>query len=245
MDAGASSLHSPAFVSLLQRTQDVLSAEPGLAADEVYGGSPQLFEAALRWAETGEIPGTVTQMEGFAPAPMHIVTKAQPAFCAVTEGSIYDLLTVLQPDTFSCLAGAYPLSSTDGRLGLQVKSATDFAMSSSLREADLAWAFIRYCLSGRKSPSFAQGGGVRYYCGDTLPVNKDNFVLLAQAAGESAKSQNGPCMEFFDFQPVDGDGLLALMDGILAQSPVSLGRYNLDLQDYLDEFYVNGLTTAE
>ena len=35
------------------------------------------------------------------------------------------------------------------------------------------------------------------------------------------------------------------MDEIVGMDPVSLGKYRVGVQDYLDEFYVNGLTTAE
>ena len=35
------------------------------------------------------------------------------------------------------------------------------------------------------------------------------------------------------------------MDELLTNDPVDLGKYNIDLQDYLDEFYINGLTTPE
>ena len=39
--------------------------------------------------------------------------------------------------------------------------------------------------------------------------------------------------------------MLADLDEILSYPLVPVDYYNVDVQDYLDEFYKNGLTTAE
>ena len=49
----------------------------------------------------------------------------------------------------------------------------------------------------------------------------------------------------YQLEEVDGQAMEDLMDEILTMDPVSMGKYNLDLDDYLDEYYVNELTTAE
>ena len=38
---------------------------------------------------------------------------------------------------------------------------------------------------------------------------------------------------------------MELMDELLLGSSDNIGKYNVDVQDYLDEYYVNELTTAE
>lgn len=47
------------------------------------------------------------------------------------------------------------------------------------------------------------------------------------------------------YPDIDPDALVAEMDRILSHNPVCMDFYPLDVQDYLDEFYKNGLTTAE
>ena len=48
-----------------------------------------------------------------------------------------------------------------------------------------------------------------------------------------------------DFEPVNGEEIVAFMDEVLSHSPVNIGKYNVDVQEFLDEYYVNELITAE
>lgn len=250
LEAGAASFDSPAFLSFLDRTRNALWEEPQLQTEEEWNiGNGQMFEAAMRYRETGEIPDSVVMYDSQMniPAPKNVVTKAQPAFCALAQGSVYDFLTIAQPQAFQYLTGALPLASTDGRLGINVVSGTDFAMPASLQNSGLAWEFIKFCLSTRKSVGFSQSGtgAPLYYCGNGLPVNRENLALLLEAAADSIQKESSPSAEMFNFQPVDQEEAIVAIEGILEQNPVALCKYNLDLQDYLDEYYVHNLTTPE
>lgn len=48
-----------------------------------------------------------------------------------------------------------------------------------------------------------------------------------------------------NFSGIDPEALLEKIEEILTLNPVYADAYNVDVQEYLDEFYVNGLTTAE
>ena len=48
-----------------------------------------------------------------------------------------------------------------------------------------------------------------------------------------------------NYKGIDPESLLAKLDEMLTCDPVNVNAYNVDVQEYLDEFYVNGLITAE
>ena len=47
------------------------------------------------------------------------------------------------------------------------------------------------------------------------------------------------------YRDLDPDALVAEMDRILSHNPVCMDFYPLDVQEYLDEYYVNDLISAE
>ena len=48
-----------------------------------------------------------------------------------------------------------------------------------------------------------------------------------------------------NYKGIDPESLLAKLDEMLTCDPVNANAYNVNVQEYLDEFYVNGLITAE
>ena len=119
-------------------------------------------------------------------------------------------------------------------------------MPASLKNKDLAWEFIKYCLSKRDDLTFDRYGdnGCAYYC-NGIPVNRAMYRQMAEDMPNYVKGDGTVGFALYQFEKVDGQAMENLMDEILTMAPVSIGKYNLDVDDYLEEFYVNELTTAE
>lgn len=145
------------------------------------------------------------------------------------------------------VAGPFSLTSTDGQLGVTVLSET-FAVPSSMQDKELAWEFIKYCLSERENLTFNRFGytGQDFYLREAMPVNRANFIKMAEKMpAYIADNFSAPGSERLRYDPVDGKEMEAYMDELLTHDPVNLGKFNINLQDYLDEFYVSQLTTPE
>ena len=65
------------------------------------------------------------------------------------------------------------------------------------------------------------------------------YIAAGNAYGTSLIGYPG------NYMGIDPEALLAELDEILTCDPVNVNAYNVNVQEYLDEFYVNGLITAE
>ena len=151
----------------------------------------------------------------------------------------YALLYLEQPMEY--VAGPYPLLSSDGKLGLL--SREEFAIPSSCKNPDLAWEFIKYCIGPREKDriDFAHFGWPTLYTTD-LPLSKTNLYYHLQDLVENGNSGGIVNYQFEDF---DRDSVMSKVNEIFSLPLVNLNSYGVDVQEYLDEFYVNELTTAE
>ncbi len=244
LDSKEVSFDSPEFIDFLTRTRAVINDDPKLKPNSELGrGSGPLLDHALRYQATGEVSPYLEMGDEAFNYWVHMATLGRPSFASVDELEMYALLTMQQPLEYA--AGPYLLTSTDGRLGVSARY-DNFAMPSSLQNKELAWEFIKYCMGERENLTFDHYGytGCGYYA-DGLPVNKANFAKMAEDA--PAYLQGAEIMDYagMEFESVDGEQLKEKMEALLSAAPVDMGKYNIDLQDYLDEFYINELTTPE
>ena len=237
------SFGSPEFVTFLERSQKVINDDPDLEpVSELSRGYAVIFDQSIAYQETGKVSPYI-QMPEEMNYWEHMATLGRPSLAVEENLQLVQLASRLYP--LEHIAGPYPLVSTDGHLGLSAGT-DNFAMPTSLKNKELAWAFIKYCLSERDDLTFDRYGynGCAYYC-NGIPVNRAMYRLMAEDMPNYVKSEGTVGFALYQFEEVDGQAMEGLMDNILAMAPVSLGTYNLDVGDYLDEFYVNGLTTAE
>lgn len=248
LEQKVSLLDSPACIRFLERTGKTRNDDPELNPEnEVARGEKTDFEGALRFQNTGKVDDSFEYYASNGiPCYKNIVTKSRPAFALKAELSLQDFLEA-QQHKMEFTAGPYPLTSTDGQLGVTVLSET-FAMPSSMQDKGLAWEFIKYCLSEREDLTFDHFGytGQGYYMREAMPVNRANFMKMAEEMPEYIRNNfSAPGYERLQYDLVDRKGMEAYMDDILKKAPVNLGKYSVDLQDYLDEYYLHGLSTPE
>ena len=234
---------SQEFISFLQRSQNVINDDPDLEPiSELSRGYAVIFDQSIAYQETGKVSPYI-QMPEEMNYWEHMATLGRPSLAVEENIQMVQLTSRLYP--LEHIAGPYPLVSTDGHLG--ISAGTDnFAMPASLKNKDLAWEFIKYCLSKRDDLTFDRYGdnGCGYYC-NGIPVNRAMYRQMAEDMPNYVKGDGTVGFALYQFEKVDGQAMENLMDEILTMAPVSIGKYNLDVDDYLEEFYVNELTTAE
>ena len=237
--------NSPEFVDFLERTAATGNSDPELSYDnwEIGLMDSGLFNEQIRFQETGKLeegyfglPGSYTyeQYGGVA-------QKSRPAMAALEPVVYYTLPYLEQPMEYE--AGPYPLLSSDGKLGLL--SREDFAIPSSCKNPDLAWEFIKYCISpredSRNSMGFSHLGSPCHYTND-LPFSKTNLYYNLKRLAE--KGDSGQSV-IYPVESLDIDLVTDKVNEIFSLPLVNLNSYGVNVQEYLDEFYVNELTTAE
>lgn len=249
LEHGTVTFDSPEFVRFLERTRAVVNEAPVLVEDTGKNLAGSLYmEATLAYQETGALPVSIQSIEieaGFSD-PANMVREAQKSFAVYQGMDIYDTLSLPQ-SALDHLVGPFPVTSTDGQLGLSTYYA-DFIMPSSLKNSDIAWEFIKYCLSDRKYLKFDRYGftSCNYYDGSTLPINRKNLAAKVEhVLVHGADGVNILGFEQNHFGHTTGEEIVARLEEILSHSPTSLGLYNVDVQDFLDEYYINELTTPE
>lgn len=238
---------SPAFVDFLARSRDIGHEDPGLDPEKEAGfGSGMLLEATLRYRDTGEMSAWADYFDqaGY-PQDKNTILKARPALCSMVETLAPFEIVESRQHSFQ-YAVPCVLTSSAGQLGISCVDET-FAMPQCMENKELAWEFIKYCLRGREDVTFDRFGhtGQGYYTHMGIPVNRANYRKIMEDAPNSLAGMGGAGCEYLHFDPVDGADMEGYMDGLLAHGPVDLGKYSIDLQDYLDEFYINGLTSPE
>lgn len=242
LENNTASFDSPEFLTFLQRTQNVINDEP--IQDIVGWGNWYYMEMALNYDETGEISSPFVQSITSA---KKVVTSSRDSFCTVAQVNIYDTISMFQ-QSYDYLAGPYPVLSTNGHLGIYADQG-EFMMPASMKNKELAWEFMKYCISERADLTFNGyddfPGTDTFFTSIAIPVNKPNYGRMAEESVEQVKYVNGNGFEILDFEPVNGEEIVAFMDEVLSHSPVNIGKYNVDVQEFLDEYYVNELITAE
>ena len=242
LENNTASFDSPEFLTFLQRTQDVINDEP--IQDIVGWGNWYYMEMALNYDETGEISSPFVQSITSA---KKVVTSSRDSFCTVAQVNIYDTISMFQ-QSYDYLAGPYPVLSTNGHLGIYADHG-EFMMPASMKNKELAWEFMKYCISEREDLTFNGyddfPSTATFFTQFGIPVNKSNYGRIAEESVEQVKYVNGNGFEILDFEPVNGEEIVAFMDEVLSHSPVNIGKYNVDVQEFLDEYYVNELITAE
>ena len=241
LNTGESSFDSPEFIDFLSRTSQILNEEPNLVPKAVGSLDIGLADDALTFQAGEEIDAEAKYWENADPLFVSLIEDAMPFF-AVPGESVSERGLFIEQFPFDNLAGPYLLANSKGDVG--VRSYETFAIPSSMKEKELAWEFIKYCMSDREDTRFIQAGYPFEYT-NNIPVNCANWKTLVQRVsdgiGFGAASAGVPS----NFNGADVDQVLADLDEVLSYPLVPIYYYNVDVQDYLDEFYKNGLTTAE
>ena len=235
--------NSPEFVDFLERTAATGNSDPELSYDnwEIGLMDSGLFNEQIRFQETGKLEERYFGLPGSYTYEQYggVAQKSRPAMAALEPVVYYTLPYLEQPMEYE--AGPYPLLSSDGKLGLL--SREDFAIPSSCKNPDLAWEFIKYCISPREKDrmDFSHLGNPCFYSND-LPLSKTNLYYSLEDLVENG---NRGCIVNYQFEPFDIAVVIDQLNEIFSLPLVNLNSYDVDVQEYLDEFYVNELITAE
>ena len=234
---------SPEFVKFLEGTAATENSDPELSYEnwEIGLMDSGLFNEQIRFRETGKLEERYFGPPGSYGYEQYggIAQKSRSAMAALEPVVHPTLLYLEQPMEY--VAGPYPLLSSDGKLGLL--SREEFAIPSSCENPDLAWEFIKYCIGPREKDriDFAHFGWPTLYTTD-LPLSKTNLYYHLQDLVENGNSGG---IVNYQFEPFDRDSIMDKVNEIFSLPLVNLNSYGVDVQEYLDEFYVNELTTAE
>ena len=234
---------SPEFVDFLACSRDVINEEPGLdpiALEWVGNCNGAIADEILRWQDTQTPPTTFSYSNDEDFGLTRLVKNARRSFATVEQMEIYSLANLQYPLEY--MAGPYPLLNSEGGLRLTTRDA--FAVPACHPNPELAWEFIRYCLAERDNMSFAVSdwSAGRPYT-SYIPAHQANFRKMAAWLPEYVKAVDVVGYPIFD--PIDVDALQAGLDFGLGQELFSRLSYNLSMDDYLDEFYLQELTTPE
>lgn len=247
LETKSANFASPEFAAFLERTRNVLSGDPDLNLyNELGHGSGIDMNESIEYRKTGKLSPYITIWPKSVNNRFEHKAMAKPALAVEQELQLYDIAHSTQ-QPFEHVVGPFPFVSTDGHLVVTAGYGDNFAMPSCLKNKELAWEFIKYCFSERKDLTFDRFGytSCHYYLDPSIPVNKANYCKMADDLPTFVKSGFVYEYLFNEFDPVDGEELLKSMEEILTMKPTNPGKYNVDVQDYLDEFYINELTTPE
>ena len=230
---------SPEFIEFLTRTNNALNEDPGLDQQLLgMGNNGGLLDANISYRKTGKYPENIFAWK--ADTFKTVVENARPGFFVLEDSFLPNLITMQQPKEYA--VGPYPLTSSDGKLG--VRSVEEFCVPVSMKNQPLAWEFIRYCISARDREylDFAEMGSSAAYT-NRIPLCKTTFQnMLADI------DQNGLhdlSVGYSDFDTIDPAAMTEMMDRILDRPIVNIDLYSVDVDEFLLEFYDNGLTTPE
>ncbi len=234
---------SPEFVDFLKGTAAIENSDPELSYEnwEIGLMDSGLFNEQIRFQETGKLEERYFGLPGSYDYEEYggVAQKSRSALATLEPVVDCTLPYLEQPMKYE--AGPYPLLSSDGKLGLI--SREDFAIPSSCENPDLAWEFIKYCISPREKDrmDFSHLGNPCHYTND-LPLSKTNLYYSLEDLVENG---NNGCIVNYQFEPFDIVAVIDQLNEIFSLPLVNLNSYNVDVQEYLDEFYINELTTAE
>ena len=241
LNAGTSNFESPEFVSFLERTQAANAEDPDLDYEEERGVMDSgIFNEQIRFQTTGGIMDSAfcigaLDVDRF----QNMLYKSRPAFASVETVMNYYIVYMEYPMEY--LAGPYPLVSSNGMLGL--RSRESFSIPSSCTTKELAWEFIKYCISPREEEwvTFSHLGSPGMYTND-IPISKTNFQNNLKHYAECG---NRGAIVGYKPDSLDTEAVTKRFEQVLSLPLVNSGTYGIDVQEFLDEYYVNGLGTAE
>ncbi len=234
LEAGESYYQSPEFIEFLTRTGALREADKeGLdLLYQVAGMAPQDMEWLLKTWESGEEPD-----REFTPEHMQVLyDEMHPAIAVSSDIMAQELGYLGGP--LKHLAGPYPVVSTKGQLGIYTNE--NFALPSSMKNPDLAWKFITFCIKEREN--MVLGGN--YYTG-RIPINKKNFVHEMDFLRTNGMAYQGSHFSGYDQKSIDPQVCAEKLDAFLSMPLVNKQVYVVDMDEYLKEFYDNQLTTPE
>lgn len=241
LNAGTSSFESPEFISFLERTQAIDDEDPDLDYETERGVMDYgLFNEQIRLQKTGKM---LDSAFGLSPdlneQYKDMASRCRPAFANVQPVMTYPLLHIDSPMEY--VAGPLPLVSSNGILGLT--SRESFAIPSSCKNKELAWEFIKYCVSPRdeERPDFTHLGYPGFVTCD-IPVSKTNFQTLLELFIQ--KGYWGT-ITAYKFDSIDTESATKHLDEVLSLPLVNSGSYGIDVNEFLDDYYVHELGTAE
>lgn len=226
LEADTASFDSPECIRFLERTDQVINDEPAWNAETDYNHLTSVqADQLLRYRNTGEEPKVSERR-------MHLVKGGRESFITVEYISLLHFQDYGDPMEY--MAGPVILNSTNGKT--VVNSGEDLILPVSMKDPALAWDFIKYCISEMDSvPGFDP----------SIPVNKNTFLNTMETISYIAANVDG----YRDYRvPEEVDGELAVdrLEKALTGTATDIKFYgSADLQPFLDEFYIDGLTTAE
>ena len=241
LNTGESSFDSPEFINFLSHTSQILNEEPNLDSDGIGRIKIGLADDALTFQSGKELDQEAKFWENADPFWVSMIEDVMPFF-AVPDDAMSERGLFIKQYPFDNLAGPYLLTNSKGNVG--VMSYETFAIPSSMKEKELAWEFIKYCMGDREETRFIQAGYQWDYTWN-IPTNRANWKQIVQRVSGGIGFGTSNAGVSSNFNGADVDQVLADLDEVLSYPLVPIYYYNVDVQDYLDEFYKNGLTTAE
>lgn len=241
LNAGTSSFESPEFISFLERTQAINDEDPDLDYETERGVMDYgLFNEQIRFQKTGAMMDSA-----FAISPdmnekyKDMASRCRPAFAVLERLTAYPLLHMNFPMEY--VAGPFPMVSSSGMLGLTSKES--FAIPSSCTNKELAWEFIKYCVSPRDEewPDFTHLGYPGFVTCD-IPVSKTNFQTLLELFIQ--KGYWGT-ITAYKFDSIDTESATKHLEEVLSLPLVNSGLYGIDVNEFLEDYYVHELGLAE
>ena len=144
-----------------------------------------------------------------------------------------------------CEYVAGPYIVTDSKGQAQIIPYEEVAVSSSCKDPELAWEFIKYCISARDS--LDMGGGNRYLGYNVLSINKTNCRLQLEKVKDTWGGQPGYAnLSWFWAQDTDPQDIQSALDGLLDRPLINRAMYSVPgAADILDEFLNRQLTDAK
>ena len=241
LEAGISKFDSPEFVDFLARTTQVLNDEPNLNPEWVGKGTLGLADDALMYQATGELDSVAQFWQNSNKLYDELMTEVMPYFAFVDISTPNRGLMITQ-QPLDYLAGPYLLTNSKGEAGIMAYDC--FAMPTSMKNKDLAWEFIKYCMNEREDTRFNQDGYSWDYT-DYIPISKANWKQIVERVSSGIGISGSMATAPNTFNGIDVDAVMNELESVVSNPLIPVDYYNVDVQDYLDEFYKNGLTTAE
>ncbi len=230
------SFDSPEFIRFLERTKNVINDEGDLDINEVYTIRPGAADLVLQYQATGDTGARVSPTHD---SLQNLVKNARTSFAVIRETIISDVAIHDQP--FEYMAGPYPLTDSKGQLSLIPANA--MIVPASCSDPDLAWEFIKYCIEDRPSYYFEYPGEPRTYYSKQIALNKNNFKAAMEGIRDFMTFSVEPGYDAREMP--DLEKTTAWLEQLFSMNLVNSEAYGIDVQEFLDEFYINELTTPE
>ncbi|MBS6183253.1 MAG: extracellular solute-binding protein [Erysipelotrichaceae bacterium] len=233
------SFDSPEFIEFLTRTNYALNEEPDLDQQLWgFGNNGGVLDANIAYRKTGKYNENI--FFWYKEETKAVIENARPGFFALEDSFFPNLITMQQPKEYA--AGPYPLTTSDGKLG--VRSVEEFCLPTSMKNPELAWEFMKYCISARDMEhlDFMDMGSPAEYT-SRIPLNKTTFQNMLMDINKNGLK--GISVGYGEFDTIDPVRMTEMMDRILNRPIVNIDLYSVDVDDILQEFYINGLTTAQ